>query len=241
MSFRSAAAFPSSHWSLVARAGAADSLQARQALSELCRRYWYPLYVFVRRQVASDHDAEDITQGFFAHVVEKEVFAAANPARGRFRTYLLSCCKNYLANHRRAAQSAKRGGAAVVVGIDFESAAERYAREPADPSDPEQLYLRRWAFTLLEETFADLRNEFARDERELLFERLRPALIRGPDSPSYAAIAGELNMTEDAVKKSAQRLRERFGDRLRERIADTVDDSASVEDEIRDLFAAVRE
>jgi RNA polymerase sigma factor (sigma-70 family) len=236
----SVSAFPSSHWSLITRAGGADPEQAQRALAELCRRYWYPVYAFVRRQLGSVHDAEDATQGFFTHLLTGKVLAAADPARGRFRTYLLACCKHYLANERRAARAEKRGGQALVFDIDFPNAASRYAQELADPLDADALFLRRWAFTVLEETFADLEAEYQADGRVELFQRLRPTLTKDAAAQAYAAIAGEVGMSEQAVKKAAQRMRERYGESLRSRIADTVDEATNVEDEIRDLFAAVR-
>lgn len=236
----SVSAFPSSHWSLITRAGGADPEQARLALAELCRRYWYPTYAFVRRQLGSVHDAEDATQGFFTQILTGKVIAAADPARGRFRTYLLACCKNYLANQRRAARAEKRGGQVVVFDIDFPDAAKRYAQEPMDSVDADTLFLRRWAFTVIEATFADLEAEYQSDGRLPLFQRLRPTLTKDAEAQTYAAIGGEVEMSEQAVKKAAQRMRERYGEALRSRIADTVDDATSVEDEIRDLFAAVR-
>ena len=233
-------AFPTSQWSLIARAGASDANAARVALAELCRRYWYPIYAFVRRQVASNHDAEDIAQGFFEHLLANEVIADANRSRGRFRTFLLACCKHYIANRKRAARAEKRGGNAVIVGIDFDDAAKRYSHEPADPVDAEQLFLRRWAFTLLEETIAALQSEYAASGRDELFARLRPMLTSDPEARTYAAIASEIGMNDGAVRKAAQRMREQFREELRRRIADTVENEDQVADEIRDLFAAVR-
>ena len=153
-------AFPTSQWSLIARAGAADEA-ARSALADLCRRYWYPIYAFVRRQSTSRPDAEDITQGFFAHVLDNEVIASADRSRGRFRTYLLSCCKNYIANRKRYAKAEVRGGKANIVRIDFDDAASRYSLEPTDSADAEHLFVRRWAFQLLED---DQRDEFSGPE-----------------------------------------------------------------------------
>lgn len=233
-------AFPSSHWSVIARATDSNSDAARIALTELCGRYWYPIYAFVRRQAVSNHDAEDITQGFFAHLIGRDLIAGADQVRGKFRTYLLSCCKNYLANSKRAARAEKRGGHATIVAIDFDEAAARYSHEPTDPVDAEQLFLRRWAFTLLEESMAALQREYAEKDRGELFARLRPMLTNDSDSTTYASIAKEFGMTEEAVRKAAQRLRERFREVLRQRIADTVESESDIADEIRDLFAAVR-
>jgi RNA polymerase sigma-70 factor (ECF subfamily) len=232
--------FPSSRWSLVARVGGTDPAQARRALTDLCTRYWYPIYVYIRRQVRTEQEAEDLTQGFFTHVLEREVIAAADPARGRFRSYLLTCCRNYLSNRRRAAKAQREGGNIVLLSLDFESAATRYAREPADPVDAESLYLRRWAFSLLDATFAALAAEYQEQGQGALYARLVPGLSGVADAARYADIGRELGVSENSVKKAAQRLRERFRDELRARIADTVDDPAHIADEIRDLFAAVR-
>ena len=232
--------FPSSHWSLVAQAGAADCAVAHRALADLCRRYWYPVYAYIRRHFRTDHEAEDLTQGFFTHLLQTDAILAADPSRGRFRSYLLTCCRNYLANTRRAAWALKKGGGIVIVGLDFQAAAARYAQEPADPADPEAHYLRRWAITLLEETFATLEGEYRETGQGALFTRLRGSLAGDPEVGPYAETAVATGMTEAAVKKSAQRLRERFGDELRRRVGDTVADPAGVADEIRDLFAALR-
>lgn len=234
----SVGAFPSSHWSLIALVGDSDPARARDALVELCQRYWYPLYVFVRREVGSAHEAEDVTQGFFAHILEHSVIKGADQKRGRFRSYLMSCCKNYLANHRRSARAAKRGGLAII--MDFSAAASRYALEPVDPVDAEMLYLRRWAFTLLDETFAALEHEYRAEGRPELMALLKPTLSGDVEAQPYAEIGRRLNMSENAVKKAAQRLRARFGEELRSRVEDTVDDPKDAADELRDLFAVVR-
>jgi RNA polymerase sigma-70 factor (ECF subfamily) len=232
--------FPSSHWSVIVRARDASPEEARIALEDLCRRYWYPLYAYVRRQVGTHHEAEDVTQGFFAHLLQKDVIAEADPARGRFRAFLLSCCKNYLSKHRRATGAEKNGGHLQKLPLDFENADGRYAREPADLGDAEQLYLRRWALTVLDESFALLEAEYEADGRGELFRHLRPTLTRGEDAQSCAAIGLAVQLSEAAVRKAAQRMRGRFRDVLRRRIGDTVDGPEAVDDELRDLFAAVR-
>lgn len=228
--------FPSTVWGQIVRAGAGDS---PEALADLCGRYWYPVYAYIRRQVRDAHKAEDLTQGFFGYVLEKEVIAQADPSRGRFRSFLLSCCKHYLLNRDRYERAGKRGGGRPVLSLDFDDAGRRYDREPADPADPEALFRRRWAFTLLEETFAALEGEYRAAGHGALFARLKPALAGDPDAAGYAAIGQAVGMTENAVKKAAQRLRERFGAELRRRVADTVDGPAAVAEEIQDLFAAV--
>lgn len=231
-------AFPSSHWSLISRARESDPAQARSALIQLCQIYWYPLYVFIRREVGSAHEAEDVTQGFFAYILENDVIKDADPKRGRFRSYLISCSKNYLANHRRSARTAKRGGNAII--MNFGTAANRYDREPVDHKDAEMLYFRRWAFTLLDETLATLEFGYRAEGRGELLALLKPTLSGDIDAQPYAEIGRTLNMSENAVKKAAQRLRARFGEELRLRVAHTVDDPKEVDDELRDLFAVVR-
>jgi RNA polymerase sigma-70 factor (ECF subfamily) len=232
--------FPSSQWSLIARAGAGDRLQAREALADLCRRYWYPVYEFVRRQTRSATDAEDLTQGFFTHVLTSDVIAETDPDRGRFRTFLLSCCRNYLAKERRAKRTKKRGGGVVVLGLDFSSAATRYAREPVDPADAESLFRRRWALTLLDDVFAALEAEYRRAGHGAVFAGLRPCLVQEGDRTPYAEVARAVEMSVPAVRKAAQRLRDRFRAELRRRVAETVAEPGEVDDEIRELFAAVQ-
>jgi len=232
--------FPSSQWSLIARAGAADRAEARAALADLCRRYWYPVYAFVRRQTRTLADAEDLTQGFFTRILETALIAEADPTRGRFRGFLLTCCRNYLANDRRAKRAKKKGGGALVLDLDFGSAATRYALEPADPVDPEALFRRRWALTLLEEVFAALEAEYRAAGQGEVFARLRPCLVRHSEKVPYAEVATAVGMSEPAVRKAAQRLRDRFRAELRRRVGQTVAEPCEVDDEIRDLFAAVQ-
>src|SRR5262245_58246903 len=163
--------FPTTSWGLVARAGGGD-VAARAAIAELCGRYWYPLYAFARRGGAAPPDAEDLTQGFFAHFLEDAVYEKADPARGRFRTFLLRCFRHYQANVRRAAQTVKRGSGSPALPLDLTDAEVRYQREPADPADPERLYLRRWALTAIDEAFVALEAEYAAAGRGVLFDRL---------------------------------------------------------------------
>jgi len=233
------AAFAATQWSLVARAGDPTAPQAREALAALCGAYWYPLYAYLRRRTGDAEAALDLTQGFFADLLDRNALAAADPARGRFRTFLLTCCEHYLANQRDAGRAQKRGGGREPLPLEFAGADERYGREPADLATPEALYRRRWALTLLETTFALLEQDYERAGRGDLYRLLQPALTAEPDAPGYAAIAAALGMSEAAVKKAAQRLRQRYGELLRQQVAATVDRPEQVEEEIRDLFAAL--
>ncbi|HEX3147175.1 MAG TPA: sigma factor [Gemmataceae bacterium] len=231
--------FPTTQWSVVARAGV-DNGSARAAVAELCREYWYPLYAFARRSGATAAEAEDLTQGFFTHFLEDAVYSQADPARGRFRTFLLRCFRNYQSNHRRADRAKKRGGGAAVVALDSARADAAYKREPVDPADPERLYFRRWALTVIDDVFVALGAEFVAAGRGPLFDRLKSSLL-GDGDGTYARIGSDFDMTEDAVKQTASRLRARFGNILRVHIGALVVRPEEVDDEIRDLMAAVAE
>jgi RNA polymerase sigma factor (sigma-70 family) len=226
--------FATTRWSLVA---AAKDPAARQALAELCGLYWYPVYAFVRRQGNSADDAGDLTQEFFARLIERAGIAAADPAKGRFRSYLLGACRHFLANERDRAATKKRGGDRIVESLNLTDAERRYAAEPADDHTPEQIFERRWALTLLDAVLTGLRAEYATAGQEMLFDRLKSSLTG--DATPYADLAAELGITEGAVKVAAHRLRRRYRDRLRAAIAETVASPDDVEEEIRDLFAAL--
>ena len=221
------------------RAGDPAGPQAAEALAALCDTYWYPIYAYLRRRTGNAETALDLTQGFFADLLARNALSAADPARGKFRTFLLRCCDNYLANQRNADRAQKRGGGQQPLPLDFATADERYRREPADLATPESLYRRRWAMTLLETTFALIEQDYERDGHGDLYRMLRPTLTAEANAPGYAAVAAALGMTEAALKKAAQRLRQRYGESLRQQIASTVEGPEQVEEEIRELFAAV--
>ncbi len=232
-------AFVTTQWSLVLQARDRASPQADEALAQLCRAYWYPLYAYLRRQVASAEQAEDLTQEFFARLLEKDYLRSVERGRGRFRAFLLACCKHFLANERDRAGAQKRGGGCSILRLDFESAAARYRLEPVTAMTAEKLFERGWAMTLLEQTLEQLAGEWAGAGKSDLFERLKGTLVGGCERIAHADVAAALAMSEEAVKKAAQRLRERYRVLLRERIAATVDDPGEVDDEIRSLFAAL--
>jgi DNA-directed RNA polymerase specialized sigma24 family protein len=231
-------AFPSTQWSLVARAAGTDGA-AREAFAGLCAQYWYPVYAYFRRRTGSVDRAEDLTQGLFAHLLDGEGVAAADRRQGRFRGFLIGCCRNYLVDRHRRSTAAKRGGAARRVPLDFAAAAERFGREPADGGDAEKRFLRSWALTLLDGTAAAVRAEYDRVGRAALFDRLRTSLAGDPEAEKYRSIGDEFGLTENAIKKAAQQLRQRFAVELRRRILETVEHPGQVEEEIRELFAAV--
>jgi RNA polymerase sigma factor (sigma-70 family) len=231
--------FATTHWSLVLSAGDQPSPQAVDALEKLCRAYWLPIYAFVRRQGRSPHDAQDLTQEFFARLLEKKSLAVADPARGRFRSFLLASLKHFLANEWDKARAQKRGGGQILIPIDAADAETKHGLDPADPATAEKIYERRWALALLDQVLRRLREEYVRDGREKLFEQLKPTLTEASRTVPYAEIAARLGTSEGAVKVAVHRLRQRYRELLRTEIADTVAGPDEVEDEIRNLFAAL--
>ena len=232
-------AFVTTHWSLVVSAGGNDSPHARNALEKLCRSYWFPIYAFVRRQGHGPHDAQDLTQEFFARLLEKKSLAGADPAKGRFRSFLLASLKHFLANEWDKTRAQKRGGGQILIPIDVATAETSCGFEPADNLTAENIFEQRWALTLLEHVLARLRAEYVRDGKENLFEQLKPTLTEASRTVGYAEIATRLGTTEGAVKVAVHRLRQRYREVLRAEIADTVASPGEVDDEIRNLFAAL--
>jgi RNA polymerase sigma-70 factor (ECF subfamily) len=232
--------FATTRWSLVAAAGNRTAPEAQEALATLCRIYWYPLYAYARRQLASADDAQDLTQEFFVRLLEKDYLQAADPQRGRFRAFLLTAFQRFLANERDRARAQKRGGGRPVLSLDFQAGESQFQREPADPATPETLFERRWALTLLEQTLGRLRQEFASAGKEKLFATLKGTLTGDDSGVPYAQLAAQLDVSEQAVKVAVHRLRRRYAELLRAEITQTVADPREVEDELRDLFAAVR-
>ena len=224
---------------MVFNAGDQSGPECREALANLCRTYWYPIYAHIRRRSRDGGEALDLTQGFFAHVLEKGVLQVADPHRGRFRSFLLAAADNFVANQRDQEQALKRGGGAPSISLDLRDAEDRLLREPADASSPEQAFERRWALTLLENVLARLRAEHATPEKAPLFEQLEPYLAKGEGPASYRELGERLRMSEGAVKVTIHRLRQRFGTLLRDEIGHTVARPEEIDDEIRSLFAAL--
>jgi len=227
------------HWTVVLAAGGNDSTQARQALELLCKSYWPPIYAFIRRQGYSPHDAQDLTQGFFARILEKNWIGAADRNRGRFRSFLLGTLKHFLANEWDRAAAQKRGGGQTPISIDIDSAETRCGIELADRMTAERIFERRWALTLLDEVLQRLRQEYVEAGREALFDHLKQTLTEPSGSMPYLQIAARLKSTEGAVKVAVHRLRQRYRELLRAEIARTVASPDEVEDELRNLFAAL--
>ncbi|MFL5328215.1 MAG: RNA polymerase sigma factor [Gemmataceae bacterium] len=229
-------AFRSTRWSLIGAARDLAEPSAQRALAELCEIYWYPAYAYIRRRGYNPDLAQDLTQGFFAGMLQRG-FSGADPDRGRFRNYLLGACRHFLANEYDRANADKRGGGKAIISLDFPDAERRYAAEPIDERTPDQLFDRRWALMLLQGTLETLRLDYQQTGSAELFNCLASSLTG--EGASYAAIAQELGMTEGAVKVAAHRLRLRYRETLRAAIADTVNTPAEVDDEIRCLFQAL--
>lgn len=230
--------FEQTRWTIVLAArGADDTKHARAALGKLCATYWYPLYAFVRRQGASAHDAQDLTQEFFARLLEKNWLESVDREKGKFRSFLLAAMRHFLANEWDRAQRLKRGGGAQMLSLDAQTAEERYALEPADSMTADRIFERRWALTLLEQVLERMRREFAAAGRESFFEELKIALTGG--KIPYAEIAAKLNLNEGAVRVAVHRLRLRYRDLLRAEIAETVAADEDIEAEVQHLLAAL--
>ena len=233
-------AFATTHWSLIVRAAEDGTPQGRDALEELCRIYWHPLYWFARRRGLEPADAEDLTQGFLADLLARGAVAKADAARGRFRTFLLSSFENYRSHERARAGAAKRGGGRAVVSLEAMQAAEgQFLHEPAITESPERAFDRKWAMSLIEMTLEALRHEYVAIGKFELFDQLKAELWGGLGKAGYADIARRIGSTEGAVKMAACRLRQRFGERFRTEVAKTVIDPSETDEEIRHLLAAV--
>jgi RNA polymerase sigma factor (sigma-70 family) len=234
---RSDIQFPTTHWSRVLAAGNSSAPESREALAALCAAYWYPLYAFVRRRGHEPHQAEDLIQGFFTALLESESLATIDRTKGRFRSFLIAACTHFLANRHDYEQTLKRGGGQKIVAIDRIVAEDRYAREPAHELTAERLFERRLATTLLDHVLARLEREMSLAGKARLFEALRPTLLGCSEKRSYSEVATTLDCSEGAARGAAHRLRTCYRELLREEIARTVDDSSTIEEEIRELFA----
>ncbi len=226
------------HWSVVLAAGHSRAgPDAQLALERLCQSCWFPLYSYARRRGHSPEDAEDLTQEFFCRLLQHHWLEKADPARGRFRSFLLMAMNRFLANEWDKLKAQKRGGAARPTPITLEDAESRYALQPAtDPNSPELAYDREWALSLLDNVVRALRDEYATQGRGALFDTLKPCLVGSRETQPYAALAGTLAMSEGAVKVAVCRLRERYRTLLKEAVAHTVAEPADADDELRHLF-----
>lgn len=227
--------FPTTRWNLVSTAASDSLYESQDALAALCRIYWYPLYAFVRRQGYVAEEAQDLTQGFFTRLIEKQHLRGYNPERGRFRSFLLASLKHFLANQRDWDRARKRGGGIILAPLEeiLRSGEQRYSLEPSTNLSPEVIFERQWARALLDHVLLRMHDESA------AFDRLKPCLTREDERTPYRQLAADLGTTEGALKVEIHRLRRRFREILREEISHTVSDPAEVQGEIRRLMTVV--
>jgi RNA polymerase sigma-70 factor (ECF subfamily) len=216
-----------------------DRQTSARALDELCRIYWYPLYAFIRRQVASADDAADLTQAFFTQFIERDCLAYVDREKGRFRSFLLVCLRRFLANQHRHDHAAKRGGGKRVLSLDFASAEQRYHLEPAHSLTPEKIYERNWAVAILEQALQVVSVEFAARGRQHIFDTLKVYLVGDDSAPAYAEAAVTLGMSEASIKVAVHRLRDRYREAVREVVGQTMEEGDSLEDELRTLMESM--
>jgi len=231
--------FTTTHWSLVLNARDPASPLATEALEKLCRTYWYPLYVYARRQGEDEEATKDLTQGFFARLLEKNYLAQAQRERGRFRSFLLASLKHFLADERDKIRAQKRGGGQPIISLDDTTCEDRYRLEPAEAMDAEKLFERRWALTLLEQARARVREEHIKAGKAELYDRLKPFESGDENASSYAQVAAELGLTESAVKSAVFRMRQHYRELVREEVAHTVESPAEIDEEIRHLIRVI--
>lgn len=227
--------FATTHWSVVLTAGQDEGQKSEAALEKLCRTYWYPLYAFARRLGQPPQDAQDLTQAFFAHLLESNLVGKANPEKGKFRSFLLASIKNFMASERDRAHAQKRGGGRPILSLDEANAEGRFALEPQDESAPDTLFERTWAIAVLEQAIILLETEYRQSGKESVFKELKVFLLGEKVSTRYADVAAKLGMTEGAVKMLVQRMRQRYRECLRAVVADTVGTPAEIADELGHL------
>jgi len=232
------AAFTTTHWSVVLEAQG-ESPAAQEALEKLCRTYWRPIFAFLRRQGLPSTEAEDVTQGFFAQLLERRSLDAVRKEKGRLRSYLLGALKYFLADEQRRAMAIKRGKGQRLISLEELRADERIDMEPSDPMTAEMIYERRWALTVLERVLSRLKDEYVAAGNAALFDALKELLPDEPGSPSQAEIAARLQMTENAIRQAFYRFRQRYQSVLREEIANTVATPGDIEDELRHLITVI--
>ncbi|MGO8697454.1 MAG: RNA polymerase sigma factor [Limisphaerales bacterium] len=228
--------FVTTHWSVVLAAGHGDATRSCDALSHLCQTYWYPLYAYARRRGCPPQDAQDMTQEFFARLLEGNWLAKADRQRGRFRSFLLSAMKHFMANEWNKARAQKRGGGQPILSLNDDSAEHRYRLEPAEKATPESLYERGWALTLLEGVLARLEEEYRLEGKQAWWESMRPALASDRESIAYQEMAQSLGITETAARVAVHRLRQRYRQLIRAEVAGTVAPPEEVDEEMRHLF-----
>ena len=233
--------FATTHWSVVVAAGETESAPAQNALETLCRAYWYPIYVYVRRKGHAPEDAQDLTQEFFAQLIGKHQLRKADRAKGKFRTFLLAALDHFLAREWTRAHRQKRGGQFSFLSLDRESPEERYRLEPPDNTTPERNFERQWARTVLAHAMSALEKECETDGKGALFREVKRLLSGEREQGAYAGISQRLEISETTVRVTIHRLRRRYGELLRAQLAETVSEKEEVEEELRHLMRMVSE
>lgn len=231
--------FATTCWSVVLRAGAHPSDETHRALTELIYSYWYPLYAFARRQGNGNDDALDLTQGFFAHLLDAHALESVSPEKGRFRSFLLASFQNFMANQRRAAMAVRRGGAVKILSLTADDFGTRFDREPAHHETPELCFQRSWVEALLLKVRSRLAADYQQAGKSELFALLEPHLTQQGEVVPRAEIGRRLNLSPAAVAMSIHRMRRRYGEILRQEVAATVDNPAEVDDELRTLMSII--
>jgi RNA polymerase sigma-70 factor (ECF subfamily) len=234
-----AGCFGTTHWSIILAAGDDESASSREALEKLCRAYWRPIYTYVRRRGHAPPEAEDLTQSFFAHFLERKLLTVVDRQRGRFRTFVLHACEYFLAKQWRDASRIKRGGGQKTLSLDVAAAEDCFHNEPADQMTPERLYERQWALALLDLALDRLKQEWTAAGKETLFATLQIFLSGDPKTTTCAQTALELGMSEGAVRTAVHRLRQRYGEILRAEVAQTLSRPEDLEDELRHLLSVL--
>ena len=233
---QNAGQFATTRWSMVVEAGRRSSPKAAEALATLCGIYWFPLYAYVRRQGYSADDAQDLTQAFYVHLLDKQTLQVADRERGRFRSFLLTSLKNFLAKQWRRDAAHKRGGGRSVISLDFDDGESRYGLEPSHDATPEKIFERHWALTLLEQSLTKLRAEFDASGKIEVFEGLKTFLGGQKSTVPYRELGNQLKMSEGAIKVAIHRMRRRYRALLREEIQQTIGAAEDVDEELRRLF-----
>jgi RNA polymerase sigma factor (sigma-70 family) len=229
------------HWGAAVGVAPVGPEQAAAALEQLCARYWFPVYTFVRRRGSDVHTAEDLTQGFFAFVLKRHAFDRVSHDKGRFRSFLLACLHHYLLNEHDRTRALKRGGGCKLLSLDAQPAEEINRLEPADPATPEKHFERQWANQLVRRALSQLRSEYRHRGRSALFNSLKPSLTGDLEAGALNRLARQLKMSPGALKVALHRARRRFGVLLRQEVAHTVSQPEDIETELRHLLGSIAE
>lgn len=234
-----AARVATTQWSQVLAARDGSETEARRALESLCETYWLPLYAYARSLGHDSDKSRDLTQGFFTHLVEKNILQSVEPSLGRFRSFLFASIKHFIAHHHRKERALKRGGGTSTISLDSTAGEDGMTNVPIDTMTPEQVFEYRWGLTVVERALDRLASEWGEENRARIFERLKPHLTGQEPRVPYREVAADLQMSDVAIRGAMYRLRQRYGKLIRAEIAETVADPADVDDEVRHLLTVI--